>query len=60
VVVRVLGDEEGRAERLAALGVTAGAQVRVLQRFPGLVFQCDQTVLAIEPVVAHSILIDVT
>jgi Fe2+ transport system protein FeoA len=57
VVVRVLGGDDGPAERLAALGVTPGAAIRVLQRFPGFVVQCDETELAVEPAVAHTILV---
>jgi Fe2+ transport system protein FeoA len=59
VVRRVLPDQNGRAERLAALGVTPGAPVEVLQIFPGVVFRCDETELAIEPAVARAILVDV-
>jgi Fe2+ transport system protein FeoA len=59
VVVRLASDDPARAERLAALGVTPGAQVKVLQRFPGFVFECDQTELAVEPAVAHAIVVDV-
>lgn len=59
VVVRVICDDSARADRLAALGVTPGAHVRVLQRFPGFVFECDQTELAVEPAVAHAIVVDV-
>ena len=58
VVLRVLRDNPARAERLMALGVTPGAHVRLLQRFPGFVFECDQTELAIEPSVARSILVE--
>jgi Fe2+ transport system protein FeoA len=58
VVVRVATDDLGRAGRLAALGVTPGAAVRLLQRFPGFVFQCDQTELAVEPAVARTILVE--
>jgi Fe2+ transport system protein FeoA len=58
VVVHVLGDSPERAERLKALGVTPGARVRLLQRFPGFVFQCDQTELAVEPSVARAILVE--
>ena len=58
IVLRVLRDDAPRAERLKALGVTPGAQVRVLQRFPGFVFECDQTELAIEPSVARAILVE--
>lgn len=58
-IARVLRDLTGRAERLAVLGVTTGATVRVLQTFPGIVFECDQTEMAVERDVARAILIDV-
>ncbi len=58
-VARVGRDLTGRAERLAALGVTAGAAIRVLQTFPGIVFECDQTELAVERAVARSILVEI-
>jgi len=58
-VVRVTRDLTGRAERLAALGVSAGAAVRVLQTFPGIVFECDQTEMAVERAVARAIIVDV-
>jgi Fe2+ transport system protein FeoA len=57
-ISRVTRDLTGRTERLAALGVTRGASVRVLQTFPGIVFECDQTELAVERVVAGSILVE--
>ena len=57
-VVRVLRDNPARADRLGALGVTPGAAVRVLQTFPGVVFMCDQTEVAIEPAVAGAIMIE--
>jgi Fe2+ transport system protein FeoA len=41
-----------------ALGVTPGASVTILQRFPGVVFLCDHTELAIEPAVARAIVVD--
>jgi Fe2+ transport system protein FeoA len=44
-------------ERLFALGVTSGAAVVVLQTFPGVVFLCDQTELAVERDVADVILV---
>ncbi len=56
--MRVTRDLTSRAERLAAMGVTAGAQVRVLQTFPGIVFECDQTELAIERLVARAIWVE--
>ena len=57
-VVRVSRDNPDRADRLMALGVTPGAAVIVLQRFPGVVFLCDHTELAVEPAVARAILIE--
>lgn len=57
-VSRIARDLTGRADRLAALGVTAGAAITVLQTFPGIVFECDQTEVAVERAVAHAILID--
>jgi Fe2+ transport system protein FeoA len=44
-------------ERLRALGVTAGARIVVLQTFPGVVFLCDQTELAVERAVAETIIV---
>jgi Fe2+ transport system protein FeoA len=58
-IVRVTRDLTPRAERLAAMGVSPGATVTVLQTFPGIVFECDQTELAIERLVARSIWIEV-
>jgi len=56
VVVEVRA-ASGRADRLLALGVTPGATVTLLQRFPGIVFLCDQTELAVERGVAEAILV---
>ena len=57
-VVRVIRENPDRADRLTALGVTPGATVTVLQRFPGVVFLCDHTELAVEPAVALSIVVE--
>ena len=52
------GSHDGqRMDRLLALGVTPGAKVTMLQAFPGIVFLCDQTELAVERTVADAILI---
>jgi Fe2+ transport system protein FeoA len=54
--------EPGRVdgvERLHALGVTSGAAIVVLQTFPGVVFLCDQTELAVERAVAETIFVRV-
>jgi len=59
-VVRVLRDDPARADRLGALGITPGAPVRVLQTFPGVIFMCDQTEVAVEPAVAGAILVELT
>ncbi len=56
-VARVIRDLTGRADRLAALGVTPGASIHVVQTFPGIVFECDQTELAVERAVARAILV---
>jgi len=58
-VVYVTRDLTGRADRLALLGVTAGARVRLLRTFPGIVFVCDQAEMAVERAVARGILVDV-
>jgi Fe2+ transport system protein FeoA len=57
-IVRVTRDLTSRAERLAAMGVSPGAEVNVLQTFPGIVFECDQTELAVERLVARSIWVE--
>lgn len=58
-ITRIHRDLTGRADRLAALGVTAGATVHLLQNFPGIVFECDQTELAVERQVAATIWVEV-
>jgi len=57
VVVEVRAHESGHADRLLALGVTPGAPVTMLKTFPGVVFLCDQTKLAVERRVADAILV---
>jgi Fe2+ transport system protein FeoA len=57
-IAHVTRDLTGRAERLSALGVFPGACITVLQTFPGIVFQCDQTEMAVERRVASSILVE--
>jgi Fe2+ transport system protein FeoA len=62
VVVEVHGrtrERAARAERLMAFGVTPGARVTMLQTFPGIVFLCDQTELAVERAVAEAVLVRV-
>jgi DtxR family Mn-dependent transcriptional regulator len=56
-VVDTARSDPHRRDRLLALGVTPGARVTMLQTFPGIVFLCDQTELAIERAVAEAILV---
>jgi Fe2+ transport system protein FeoA len=60
VVLRVVGRDTARTDRLRALGVTPGARIRLLQRFPGFVFECDQTELVVEASVARAIVVRVS
>jgi Fe2+ transport system protein FeoA len=55
IVIDVRADRAGRADRLLALGVTPGARVTLLQNFPGVVFLCDQTELAVERSIADAV-----
>jgi Fe2+ transport system protein FeoA len=57
IVSSVLHASTPRVEHLLSLGVTAGALVTMMQRFPGVVFLCDQTELAVERAVADAILV---
>lgn len=59
VVVGIDDDGALAVNRLAALGVTRGARVRVLQTFPGIVLECDQTELVMERGVAQAVLVSV-
>ena len=56
-VHRVQASAGDRVDRLLAMGVTPGAPVIVLQTFPGIVFLCDQTELAVERAVADAIVV---
>jgi len=44
-------------EQVLSLGVTPGAFVTMMQRFPSVVFLCDHTELAVERMVADVILV---
>ena len=57
-VAHVTRDLTGRAERLTALGISPGAAIVVLQTFPGIVFECDQTEVAVERRVAAAIVVE--
>lgn len=56
-IVEVQPHNGDRVDRLLAYGVTPGTTVVVLQTFPGIVFLCDQTELAVERDMADVILV---
>lgn len=56
-VADVRSADPSRLDRLLGLGVAIGARVTVLQTFPGIVFLCDQTELAVERAVAAAIFV---
>jgi Fe2+ transport system protein FeoA len=58
IIASVCSKDTGRYHRLMALGVTPGASVTMLQTFPGVVFLCDQTELAVERAVADAVLVE--
>jgi DtxR family Mn-dependent transcriptional regulator len=47
--------EHARLTKLSALGITPGAVLKLLQKWPTYVFQCDETEIAIEGEVARNI-----
>ena len=47
--------EHSRLLRLSALGITPGVSVRLLQKWPGYIVECDENEIAIEEDVARSI-----
>lgn len=47
--------EHARLLRLSALGVTPGVAVKLLQKWPSYVIQCDETEIAIEEDIARAI-----
>lgn len=57
IISGVLHASTPGARQLLSLGVTPGALVTMMQRFPGVVFLCDETELAVERAVADSILV---
>ena len=56
-IVEIHATRNRPVDRLLALGVAPGAIVKVMQTFPGVVFLCDQTELAVERSVARTILV---
>jgi Fe2+ transport system protein FeoA len=57
IVANVVHTAMPRVEALLLLGVLPGSLVTMLQTFPGVLFVCDQTELAIERAVADAVLV---
>jgi Fe2+ transport system protein FeoA len=57
IVFSMLGAATPRVEQLLSLGITPGALVTMMQRFPGVVFLCEKTEVAVERAVADVILV---
>jgi DtxR family Mn-dependent transcriptional regulator len=47
--------EHSRLLKLSALGVSPGTSVRLIQKWPAYVIQCEETEIALEPEVAQNI-----
>jgi len=47
--------EHARLMKLSSLGIRPGAQVRLLQRWPSFVIQCEETEIALEEGIARNI-----
>lgn len=54
-VAYIAAREHGLVQKLAALGISPGAQIKLLQKWPSYVFQCEETEVAIEEAVARDI-----
>jgi DtxR family transcriptional regulator, Mn-dependent transcriptional regulator len=47
--------EHSRLLKLSALGISPGASLKLIQKWPAYVVQCDETEIALEPEVAQNI-----
>jgi DtxR family Mn-dependent transcriptional regulator len=47
--------EHSRLLRLSALGITPGVHLKLLQKWPSYVVQCEETEIAFEPDIARTI-----
>jgi Fe2+ transport system protein FeoA len=56
LVSHVEGDPK-RIDRLAAVGILPGVELRVQQTRPVVVIECDETVLAIEREIAAGVIV---
>ena len=54
-VAYIASREHGLIQKLSALGVGPGVHVKLLQKWPSCVIQCEETEVAVESAVAHCI-----
>jgi DtxR family Mn-dependent transcriptional regulator len=54
-VAYVATREHSRLLRLSALGITPGVTLKMLQKWPSYVIQCEETEIALEPDVARTV-----
>jgi Fe2+ transport system protein FeoA len=57
VIVGSIEAPPGRIDRLAALGILPGVELRVQQTRPVVVIECDETVLALERDIASQVVV---
>ena len=57
VLVGAVEAAPARIDRLAALGILPGVELKVQQTRPVVVIECDETVLALERAIASEILV---
>jgi Fe2+ transport system protein FeoA len=57
VIVGSVEASPARVDRLAALGILPGVELRVQQTRPVVVIECDETVLALEREIASEVLV---
>jgi Fe2+ transport system protein FeoA len=57
VIVGVIEASAARVDRLAALGIVPGVELRVQQTRPVVVVECDETVLALEREIAAEVVV---
>jgi DtxR family Mn-dependent transcriptional regulator len=56
-IVYIVPSDPARLNRLNSIGINAGMTVKLLQRWPSVVVQVDETTVAIDPEVAREILV---
>lgn len=56
-IVYIRTTQHARLDKLMAFGLSPGTLIRLHQRYPSFVIQCDQTQLALEEAVAKDILV---